>query len=379
MIAVNFSQPHIIIGLDVHSQLIRAIAKDEQFNTVYDRIVKQDRKDFEDFYQSVTLISENKTIFWGREASVYSTWIDNFLFKKGHDILNVDTKLVKKWRQGINVEKSDYIDCEAIVSAVRFESKKVRQLTLEFEDDYYKELRSLTRERLKLSYDIMRVKSELHHALFKSLSPKYKTFFKNKSMFGDAWIKEALEYFAPFDDMHSFLIIRKLKKLKVYEQDADDLDILLKKIANKEIKALCKIKGINLVLASGIVGEIGNIDRFETPDKLARWGGIAPLEDSSATDKDDKDKAPTHRLDLRGNGYFDHYVYHVSVTQTRDGKSGYAPAQKYFAKKGGLSKNKKTKKDTRRKHKRKLVNVIFRTIKQARLLPETKFSKRIRN
>ena len=51
---------------------------------------------------------------------------------------------------------------------------------------------------------------------------------------------------------------------------------------DERVKRLLPIPGIGPIIAATILGEIGEVTRFSSPDKLCAWAGLTPREHSSA-------------------------------------------------------------------------------------------------
>lgn len=75
---------------------------------------------------------------------------------------------------------------------------------------------------------------------------------------------------------------------------------------------LTEIFGIGDVGAAVIIGQVGDVARFQTADRFAAYNGTAPIEWSSANPK-----RPIHRLSRRGNRTLNHVIHIAAVTQVR--------------------------------------------------------------
>lgn len=121
---------------------------------------------------------------------------------------------------------------------------------------------------------------------------------------------------------------------------------------------LTELAGMGVVLAAKVLGHVGNINRFPTEHHFASYTGSAPLEASSGD-------TIRHRLNTGGNRALNCVLHIVATCQIRDAGLG----QDYYRRK--ISEG-KTPAEARRALKRRLSNVIYRTMKrdQRKLLPE---------
>ncbi len=121
---------------------------------------------------------------------------------------------------------------------------------------------------------------------------------------------------------------------------------------------LTELPGMGTVLAAKVLGHVGNIDRFPTEHHFASYTGSAPLAASSGN-------IARHRLNTGGNRSLNCVLHIIATCQIRDEGIG----QDYYRRK--ISEG-KTPAEARRALKRRLSNVIYRTMKrdQRKLLPQ---------
>jgi transposase len=100
-----------------------------------------------------------------------------------------------------------------------------------------------------------------------------------------------------------------------------------------------------------LIGELGSTLRVPSSGALAALAGVAPVAVSSGNHH-------AHRLNRGGNRQLNRALHIIALAQRR----GDERAQAYFAKKLGEGK---TKKAAMRCLKRRLVDVLFRTLRDA--------------
>lgn len=101
---------------------------------------------------------------------------------------------------------------------------------------------------------------------------------------------------------------------------------------------LTQICGISTIGAATLLGEIGDIERFNTPAKFAAWSGSAPLDASSG-------RHQRHRLNRRGNRQVNRVLHTAILTQLRSN----GPAATYIERRlqEGKTKNEAIRAATR--------------------------------
>jgi len=104
---------------------------------------------------------------------------------------------------------------------------------------------------------------------------------------------ELLEY----QYVRNFLVENIVKEVKFIEEEVAKVDIEIKAIVDKLGYKLHTMNGIDIVTAARLIAEIGDISRFPTPDKLAKYSAVAPITYSSGQkDKQLKNKQGNRTL-----------------------------------------------------------------------------------
>ena len=111
-----------------------------------------------------------------------------------------------------------------------------------------------------------------------------------------------------------------------------------------------EIFGVGPAVAAAVLGDVGDIARFPSPDSFAAYNGTAPVEVSSGN-------RVVYRLSLRGNRRMNHAVHMAAVTQIRfQGSEGRA----YYDKKIAEGK---TSKEALRALKRQVSDALYKRMK----------------
>jgi len=127
----------------------------------------------------------------------------------------------------------------------------------------------------------------------------------------------------------------------------EEMRILVDQIDQK----LETLNGCGLVLTSSVLAEIKDIDRFDSPNALAQYGGFCPKEKSSG-------KRIRHIKTKSGNRKLNKAVHRIVLSQL--GRQGNIYSKNYFRKKIAEGKNKSQAICCL---KRKLISIIFMMLK----------------
>ncbi len=79
-----------------------------------------------------------------------------------------------------------------------------------------------------------------------------------------------------FVDSASLAIRQFIQQIKLLENQVEELDEFIKEKFSRFDNQLTSIVGIGTTLAASLFSEIGDINRFDAPDKLAAFAGIDP-------------------------------------------------------------------------------------------------------
>jgi transposase len=111
-----------------------------------------------------------------------------------------------------------------------------------------------------------------------------------------------------------------------------------------------EIFGVGPAVAAAVLGDVGDISRFPSPDSFAAYNGTAPTEVSSGG-------RVVHRLSLRGNRRMNHAIHMTAVTQIR---YQHSKGRAYYDKKIAEGK---TPKEALRALKRQVSDALYRRMK----------------
>jgi transposase len=191
------------------------------------------------------------------------------------------------------------------------------------------------------------------------LHSAYNSEYRNK--FKDPFSLKALRYWKAHpvprvntDDLSGVLknqIKRKVKRLLDIREEVKEIEQELAGLTEQTGQKLTTLNGSGTVLTSQVLSEIRNIERFRSPDALAKYAGLAPRERSSG-------KTVRHIKTKSGNRRLNMAIHRIALSQIS--KSGNAEAKAYFQRKVSEGK---TKAQALCCLKRRLVDIIFMMLK----------------
>lgn len=133
-------------------------------------------------------------------------------------------------------------------------------------------MRRLTARRYQVVRHRTRIKNEVHSILHAHLIPKcpHADLFNRR---GRDWLKRQ-----PVPEDEQIAIERHVREL---DRLGEDLAVLDRQIAESTVddpavRRLLTITGVNLTVATGLMAAIGDISRFNNPQKLVSYFGLNP-------------------------------------------------------------------------------------------------------
>lgn len=126
-----------------------------------------------------------------------------------------------------------------------------------------------------------------------------------------------------YQECRDFLIQSHVRDIKFKKEEISKVKNQISNIMKELDFKLDTMPGIDIVTASALVSEIGDINRFPNPNKLARFAGIAPVNfNSGGKGKDQKSK--------QGNRTLHGIFYFLAVQQVQVSKGSKIPRNPVF-------------------------------------------------
>lgn len=334
----------LIIGVDVSKKFHVARAQDYR-GVEFKNGIKFDNT-LEGFIQfsswkELLMREEKKTkVVVGMEPTgPYWLPLARWLQKGGYWTVTVNPAHVKKSKEldDNNQAKTDYRDARVIAQLV----KDARFSEPNLLEGIYEELRNAKNIRNVMVNDLKRVKNMMANWLdryfpeykkgyvnweaesFRYLLGKYKLPETLAKQDPDELYKEVKETFPRGIGSRKISSLIKasqesigvkagtrmaareldylLKRYKEIVTDIDDIEGVINSLCEElpEVQKITRIKGMGMTTASGIVAELGEIKKYQTPKQMIKMAGLALTENSSGQKKGKMSISKRGRKDLR--------------------------------------------------------------------------------
>ena len=343
----------LTIGIDPHKQTHSGVAVDPLGVQIAQRTVAARRDGF------------GQLLEWGRKLDSARVWVledvrhvsgglERFLIDRGETVVRLPPRLMADARQAVRERgKSDPIDALAIARAALREG--VETLPTARLAGAELEIRLLALHRERLVDTRTRLINELRWQLH-DLWPEWE--IPKRVLIHPGWqtkIARRLSRAAATVQVRiardMIARVRELTRTitELYEQLAG----LVKQVAPQ----LLAEKGLGVLIAAKLIGEIAGVDRFTSDAQLARISGCAPIPVSSG-------RTDRHRLDPGGNRQLNHAFHMLALTKIlHDPRTAV-----YLAKQRG---NGKSTREAIRSLKRHLVRRVYHLLSDPNNVPIT--------
>ena len=316
-------------GIDIGSEHHHIIVMNDEGKILYDQKIAHK---FSEFYQAIKEIREIEK----REKGIisfaiegkngYGAPFDRILIEEGFTLYNVDNLKLKRFRNIFGAEwKNDQRDAKMLAKMLKLkdhldsENEKAF-IEIEKTPEVNEKLKILSRHQQTLINEKTRTQNRLKKRLLEvcpeildfggtdskkllRLLIKYPDFSKYKKITLEALLKikrigkkqaslmlktlQGINYVEDLADIYKTIISSYSRRILALKEEIEMLDKKLEKIGEKssEVKRLKTISGAGTKLASRLIGEIGDINRFKKESQLAVYCGIACIDDESGKKK----------------------------------------------------------------------------------------------
>jgi transposase len=229
-------------------------------------------------------------------------------------------------------DKNDYLDAKRVGKVILTKSEETLPALHIVPQESIRTLDLLLQEREELVREQTALKNQLHALLHQYYGNAYKQSFK------EIFTQKAIEWYRRnlqkqekhVSDTRTFVsgsILRRFERLSVIMSQAKELAALIGETggAFPSVQKLTNaLNGCGVLTAVKIAVEIGDIRRFPSEAKLAKYAGIAPIQSQSG-------KKNRHHTNPFGNRKLNKAVHTIALTQI--GKSGTGEGKTYYQKK----------------------------------------------
>lgn len=352
----------LFIGMDIHKDSHTAVALNSFGQSLLEAKISNLNDDFRSFVSSVLDLSKKQNLspVFGLEDSYgYGLRLARFLFKQNLPVKMVSPVLVDRERYyQTHPEKSDSLDALGAAKVLIQRIDTLPNYSLSKSDEIAKEIKELSIDRNFLVKEQTRSKNQLHRLLHKSYNSPYQDKFNDVFSLKALrfWFKYPIPRSSKNDIPGNSLILknqikRKVKRLLDIRLEMKEIELELASLLSQSGQKIETLNGCGTVLASQVLAEVKNIDRFSSPHALAKYAGLAPRERSSG-------KTIRHIKTRSGNRKLNMAIHRIALSQIS--RSGNLFAKEYFQRK--ISEG-KTKGQALCCLKRRLVDIIFMMLK----------------
>jgi len=306
---------YVYVGIDSHKEVHTAVFINCFFEKLGETTFRNFPSAFNTFFERAqAYCTEGVTLMFGLEdCATFGRCLTIFLKSKNQNIKHVNALLVARERQTRNiVEKSDSVDAEC---AARVLLSKFGELPEADPDDKFWVLRSLVARRLLLVRNRSATKNYLHSLLIHQY-PNYQDYFvsidgvtslafllrypspgtlkdttveelaafleiSSNKRFGKEKAKQILDSLidtsVQFQAIRDSVVQSAVRQIEFYTNEIDQLEESMAAFLVKFDCTLTSMVGIDTVTAAQILSCIGDIKKFPTSAKLARYAGVAPV------------------------------------------------------------------------------------------------------
>lgn len=255
------------IGMDIHKQFTVAVAKDKEGNKLAEKKFENNRDNFEKFLKCF-LPQETKIV-------IESTSIWEYIYDMLEE-MKYEVKLANPVKTRAIAEariKTDTIDADTLADLLR--ANLVAESYIPTKE--IRNLRNIMRQRKTIVKGRTQIKNKIHAVLLMNgiklpVSTLGKTAIK--------WMLEEINIISIKSALISYIHL-----LEQYNFEIEKLEEKIVEIAtnNDQAQLLATIPGVAEIRAMEIITEIGDINRFESSNKLCSYAGLIPAIKQSGT------------------------------------------------------------------------------------------------
>ena len=332
------------VGIDSHKDTHTAVFIDCFFEKLGQISFNNLPSEFDAFFDNAQQYLQHGTafIFGLEDTSSYGRMLAVHLTNRGQRVKHVNALLVARERRNQNiVQKTDAVDAEC---TARVLLSKFSELPDADTQDIYWVLRSLVTRRDFLVKNKSAAKAQLHGFIMQHY-PNYNQFFSNidcktslsfferypsPGLLKHTTVEELTEFLqhtggsyytldfacnmlatlqdtaVQHQEFRDSVIQSTIRQIRFDAEEIDQLDEAMSVFLKKFNCTLTSMNGIDTVTAARMRAYIGDIKKFSTPAKLARYAGIAPV--TYASGKKDMQYA-----NQRGNRLLNSLFYNLAV------------------------------------------------------------------
>ena len=312
-------------GIDVGCESHYITILDDKDNVLYNQKISHRINEFAEsinLFRKLEKQERGKISFALEGKNGYSAPLDRILLDKGVTLYNVDNLKLKRFREAFAGEwRDDQRDSLMLSKMLKLKEHLNSQrekvfIKIEKPSPLTESLKLLSRHQQTLIDERVRLINRLRKKLLEvcpqilklgkvknkkivAVLAKYPDFSKYKKITLKSLLKikgigkrqapfllkrlNSIEYMPGLTDIYKTIIFSYAKRISELQEEIKDIDKSLDEIGekSKEVNHLKTIPGVATKLASRLMGEIGDINRFPSEKQLAIYCGIACVNNNS--------------------------------------------------------------------------------------------------
>jgi transposase len=326
-------------GIDIGSESHHVIILDGDGKVLYDRTVTHSFREFRDVigkFRELEEKEQGEIAFAIEGKNGYGAPFDRILLESGFKLYNVDNLKLRRFRDVFGAEwRNDRRDAKMLAKMLKLKDhmdvEEKAFIEVEKTPAVNEKLRILSRHQQSLIDENTRIQNRLRKRLLEvcpdilefgdtnskkllRLLKKYPDFRGYKKITHGALLKidsigkqtaasmveglRNIQYVEELAGIYKPIISSCCRRLLELKEEIEMLDKELEETGQKsaEVMQLKSIMGVGTKLSSRLMGEIGDIKRFDRESQLAVYCGIACIDDDSGKSKKTKAVYKANRI-----------------------------------------------------------------------------------
>jgi transposase len=297
----------LTIGVDPHKRSHTAVAADRVGRPIGQCAVPARGEGFGELVGWARQLGDPERVWVIEDCRHVSGALERFLLERGETVVRLPPALMAGARDSVRARgKSDPIDALAVARAAlregidRLPAARLAGIELD--------IRQLACHRERLVDARNRLINELRWQLH-DLWPEWE--IPKRVLIGVGWQQRVARRLARAEQTARVRVARdEIRRIADLTRTINDLHQELAALVAQAAPQLLAERGLGVLTAAKLIGEIAGIDRFSSDAQLARLGGCAPIPVSSG-------RTDRHRLDRGGNRQLNHAIYMLAVNRIR--------------------------------------------------------------
>jgi transposase len=332
------------IGIDPHKATHTAVAIDGSEMVLAEITIPADRHQTKRLVDWASELNGDARLWAVEAAGGLGHLLSQQLVSCGESVVDVPPVLASRVRvlSSGRSDKNDPNDARSVAIA----ALRQPDLAIVHGENHVQVLRMLAKRHRELTSLRTQAVCRLH-ALLAQLRPG--GHGRQLSAKAASRMLQGIRGLDPVGEQRRRMAHTHLADIRRLDRDIKANKALVRKAVTAADTTLTDIYGVGPMVAALVIGYTGDPSRFASTDHYAAYNGTAPVEYSSGG-------STKHRLSLRGNRILNHAIHMAAIAQiSKPTSQGWA----YYNRK--ITEG-KTKKEAIRALKRRISNVVYRSL-----------------